>query len=212
MNRFDPNVIKAQIEHLLAEKERIDQAIVALQTALRNIEGFAQRELKLLKPGAGEVTLHDAVKRACMNMVDGITRQRVMNAIERTYPFLKPKSPSVAASLINLSKGDKPMIRVAIEGRGRSPSFYSTEEDTVHRLSGDEIEVLLDETAVKGTGGWQSLWSSLQKAFDKKTGQITLTATMRGRIYQYYHSYGSGGWQNRVVKVFRRELPHLFAA
>lgn len=212
MNRFDPNVIKAQIEHLLAEKERIDQAIVALQTALRNIEGFAQRELKLLEPGAGEVTLHDAVKRACMNMVDGITRQRVMNAIERTYPFLKPKSPSVAASLINLSKGDKPMIRVAIEGRGRSPSFYSSEGDTVHRLSGDEIEVLLDETAVKGTGGWQSLWSSLQKAYDKKTGQITLTATMRGRIYQYYHSYGSGGWQNRVVKVFRRELPHLFAA
>jgi len=212
VNRFDPNVIKAQIEHLLAEKERIDQAIVALQTALRNIEGFAQRELKLLEPGAGEVTLHDAVKRACMNMVDGITRQRVMNAIERTYPFLKPKSPSVAASLINLSKGDKPMIRVAIEGRGRSPSFYSSEGDTVHRLSGDEIEVLLDETAVKGTGGWQSLWSSLQKAYDKKTGQITLTATMRGRIYQYYHSYGSGGWQNRVVKVFRRELPHLFAA
>ena len=104
------------------------------------------------------------------------------------------------------------MVRVAIEGRGRSPSFYSTEGDTVHRLSSDEIEALLDETAVKGTGGWQSLWSSLQKAFDKKTGQITLTATLRGRIYQYYHSYGSGGWQNRVMKVFRRELPHLFAA
>ncbi len=212
MNRFDPNVIEAQIEHLLAEKERIDQAIVSLQTALRNIEGLGQRELKLLEPGSGEVTLRDAVKRACMNMVDGITRQRVMNAIERAYPFLKPKSPSVAASLINLSRGDKPMIRVAIEGRGRSPSFYSTEGDTVHRLSGDEIAALLDETATKGTGGWQSLWSCLQKAFDKKTGQITLTATMRGRIYQYYHSYGSGGWQNRVMKVFRRELPHLFAA
>lgn len=212
MNRFDPNVIKAQIEHLLAEKERIDQAIVSLQTALRNIEGLGQRELKLFEPGSGEVTLHDAVKRVCMSMVDGITRQRVMSAIERTYPFLKPKSPSVAASLINLSKGDKPMVRVAIEGRGRSPSFYSTEGDTVHRLSSDEIEALLDETAVRGTGGWQSLWSSLQKAFDKKTGQITLTATLRGRIYQYYHSYGSGGWQNRVMKVFRRELPHLFAA
>ena len=212
MNRFDPNVIKAQIEHLLAEKERIDQAIVSLQTALRNIEGLGQRELKLFEPGSGEVTLHDAVKRVCMSMVDGITRQRVMSAIERTYPFLKPKSPSVAASLINLSKGDKPMVRVAIEGRGRSPSFYSTEGDTVHRLSSDEIEALLDKTAVRGTGGWQSLWSSLQKAFDKKTGQITLTATLRGRIYQYYHSYGSGGWQNRVMKVFRRELPHLFAA
>jgi len=212
VNRFDPNVIKAQIEHLLAEKERIDQAIESLQTALRNIQGIGQRELKLLEPGSAELTLHDAVKRACMNMVDGITRQRVMNAIERSYPFLKPKSPSVAASLINLSKGDKPMIRVAIEGRGRSPSFYSTEGDTVHRLSGDEISALLDESATKGTGGWQSLWSSLQKAFDKKTGQITLTTTMRARIYQYYHSYGSGGWQNRVMKVFRRELPHLFAA
>ena len=210
MSKFNPDVIKEQLENLLSERERIDQAIVSLQTALRNIEGFEQRELNLLEP-RGDVTLHDAVKRVCMSMIDGITRQRVINALERHQPFLRPKSPSVAASLINLAKGDKPMLRVAIEGRGRSPSFYSTEGDTVHSLSSEEIETLLDETATKGVGGWQSLWSALQKRFDKSSGSITLTPELRARIYHYYHSYGQGGWQNRVIKVFRRELPHLFA-
>jgi len=211
VSKFNPDVIKDQLENLLSERERIDQAIVSLQTALRNIEGLEQRELNLLEPRSGDVTLHDAVKRVCMSMIDGITRQRVINALERSQPFLRPKSPSVAASLINLAKGDKPMLRVAIEGRGRSPSFYSTEGDTVHSLSSEEIETLLDEAATKGVGGWQSLWSALQKRFDKSSGSITLTPELRARIYHYYHSYGQGGWQNRVIKVFRRELPHLFA-
>lgn len=210
MKSFDPEAIQAQIDNLLVERDRIDQAIVALQTAIHNIQGLEQRELRVLEPGVGEITLHDAVKRACMNMVDGITRQRVIIAIERIHPFFRPKSPSVAASLINLTKGDKPMLRVAIEGRGRSPSFYSTEGNTVHRLSSEEIETLLDETAIKGTGGWQSLWIALQKRFEKSSGNITLTPELRARIYHYYHSYGQGGWQNRVMKVFRRELPHLF--
>jgi len=184
---------------------------VALQTALRNMDGLEQRELKLLVPESGHITLYDAVKRVCLNMIDGITRQRVINAIEKSNPFLRPKSPSVAASLINLTKGEKPMLRVAIEGRGRSPSFYSSEGNTIHRLSSEEVETLLDETAIKGTGGWQSLWSALQKQFDKSSGHITLTPEQRARIYHYYHSYGQGGWQNRVMRVFRRELPHLFA-
>jgi len=211
VSKFDPSVIREQIENLLAERERIDRAIVALQDALRNIQGLGQRDLELLDPKLADVTLHDAVKRVCMNMVDGITRQRVVNALERSQPLLRPKSASVAATLINLAKGDKPMLRVVIEGRGRSPSFYSTEGDTIHRLSSEEVETLLDESAVKGVGGWQSLWSALQKRFDKSSGSITLTPELRARIYHYYHSYGQGGWQNRVMKVFRRELPHLFA-
>lgn len=203
-------MISTQIDNLLDERNRIDQAIVALQTAIRNMEGLVPRELKLLAPESGNVTLHDAVKRACLNMIDGITRQRVINAIEKSHPFLRPKSPSVAASLVNLTKGEKPMLKVAIGGRGRSPSFYSSEGDTIHRLSSEEVETLLDETAIKGTGGWQSLWGALQKRFDKSSGHITLTPELRARIYHYYHSYGQGGWQNRVMRVFRRELPHLF--
>ncbi len=174
MNRlFDPEAIKAQIANLLEDRQRIDQALNALQTALNNIEGLDQRQLNLAVPGVF--------------------------------------ADSVAASLINLAKGDNPMLKVAIKSRGRSPAFYSTEGTTVHRLSADEIETLMDETSIKGTGGWQSLWIALQKQFDKATGSIALTPELRARIYNYYH-YGTGGWQTRVMRVFRRELPHLFIA
>jgi hypothetical protein len=214
MNRlFDPEAIKAQIANLVADRERIDRAVEQLQAALRNVEGAGtgQSEFSIdLK--ASDTTLYDAVKRACIAMVDGITRQRVISHVEREHPFLKPKSPSVAASLINLTKGDHPMLRVAIEGKGRSPSFYSTQNTLVIQLSGDEIKGLFDENATKGTGGWQSLWLALQKNFDKASGSIKLSPELRARIYHYYHSYGQGGWQDKVKRVFRRELPHLFAS
>src|SRR5450759_362160 len=132
---FDPEIIRAQIENLKADRDRIDQAILSLESALRNIERFESGQVELpLATGESDMTLHDVVKKVCINMIDGITRQRVINAIEQEHPFLKPKSPSVAASLINLTKGDRPMLNVAIEGRGRSPSFYSTQVETVHRL------------------------------------------------------------------------------
>jgi len=64
----------------------------------------------------------------------------------------------------------------------------------------------------KVVGGWQSLWTVLQRKFDKATGTITLTPDLRARLYKYYHSYGTGGWQNKVRRVFRRDLPHLFTS
>src|SRR5256885_755710 len=75
MKKFDPAIIQGQIDGLLRERDQIDQAIVALQSALRNIEGIEQGELRLPDPSLPETTLHDAVKRACLGMVDGITRQ-----------------------------------------------------------------------------------------------------------------------------------------
>jgi hypothetical protein len=208
---FDPEPIKAQLANLIADRESLDRAIEALQSALRNVEGVAadQGEFSIdLK--ASDTTLHDAVRRACNKMMDGITRQRVIAEIEREHPLLKPKSPSVAASLINLSKGDHPMLHVAIEGQGRSPSFYSTQLITTHRLSAEEAKDLFDEATTKGTGGWQSLFSSLQKSFNKANAKINLSAEQRAKIYHYYRSYGGGGWQERIKRVFRRELPHLF--
>jgi hypothetical protein len=208
---FDPEPIKAQIENLIAERERIDRAINALQSALKNMEGVASNQAEFsIDLKASDTTLHDAVKRACLKMIDGITRQRVIADIEREHPFLKPKSASVAASLINLAKGEHPMLRVASVGKGRSPSFYSTEGEMTVRLSADEIEELIDPNNTKGTGGWQSLWIAVLKKFDKASGTIKLSEELRAKIYHYYHSYGSGGWQNKARKVFRRELPHIF--
>ena len=103
------------------------------------------------------------------------------------------------------------MLKLATEGHGRTPSYYSTEGDITVRLSADEISVLTDGSALKGTGGWQSLWAALLKQFDKATGNITLTPALRARIYQYYH-YGEGGWQTKVMRIFRREFPQLFVS
>ena len=209
---FDPEAIRTQIVNLAADRARIDHAIESLEDALRSIERMDSAQPHLpFDPTVSEMTLHDAVKRCCNAMVDGITRQGVVKMIEVNYPHLRPKSASVAASLVNLTKGEQPALNVAIEGKGRSPSFYSTAGDTVIKLAQDEIEGLLDETATHGTGGWQSLWAALLKKFDKSKGTITLTPELRARIYRYYREYGSGGWQNKVKRVFRRELPHLFS-
>jgi hypothetical protein len=211
---FDPAAIKAQISNLEADRDRIEQAIEALQAALRNIEKIQphQPQFRFERSQSSDVSLLDAVKHICFEMVDGITRQRVVSAIERQFPGIKPNPSSVSAALINLSKGSQPMLQVALEGQGRSPTLYSIEGTLEVKLFSDEIEALMDETAIKGSGGWQSLWGTLQHSFDKATGYIKLTAELRAKIYIYYHSYGQGGWQTRVKRVFRREFPHLFRA
>ena len=210
---FDPDVIRVQIANLEVDRERINRAIESLQNALHSIEKLEAPQVEFAWDGSvQETTLNDAVKRACMAMIDGITRQRVISAIERAHPGLHPKSASVAASLVNLTKGDTPSLFVAVEGKGRSPAFYSTQGDTtILHLSSDEIEALLDEAAIRGSGGWQSLWHALLKSFNKAKGTLALTAELRARVFNYYHSYGGGGWQNRAKRIFRRELPHLFA-
>lgn len=211
MSRFEPEAIKAQIANLVAERERIDNTIRSLEAALQSIQGvqFRQNELEVSNLKAEGLTLQDAVRQSCNDLIDGITRQRVLRLIENRYPFFKPVSSSVAASLINLAKGPNPTLRIAIEGRGRSPAFYTTEGDTTHKLTADESKELLDRSNIKGSGGWQSLYISLQKNFDKASGNITLTPEQRARIFHYYHC-GGGGWQDRTRRVFRRELPHLF--
>lgn len=209
---YDTEAINAQIERLKLERDRIDQAIRGLELAQSSMTGASgiQRELPLIKPSNAEVSLFDAVRTACMEMVDGITRQRVILAIERAHPFLKPNPSSVAAAMVNLSKGPDPLLHLTESGSGRRPAVYSTEGEMVLKLSSDEIEGLTDINALKGTGGWQSLWSAMLKNFDKSTGSIRLAPQLRARIQNYYRSYGVGGWQNKVRRVFRRHLPHLF--
>jgi hypothetical protein len=210
---FDPDVIRTQITNLAADRDRIDRAIESLEEALRSIEKLESPQTELpLEPGGAETTLHDAVRAACMAMVDGITRQRVITALERSYPGLRPKSASVAASLANLAKGEQPILRVAIEGKGRSPSSFTTEGDMTLQLSSDEITALTDPHAIHGTGGWQSLWSAMLKNFDKAKGTLVLTPELRARIFHYYHTYGVGGWQNKIKRLMRRHLPHMFVS
>jgi hypothetical protein len=207
---FDTEALRTQIANLKVDRDRIDQAIHALEAALRNIESIEtyQGEFEL-DPLGPDVTVQEAVKQSCSTMIDGITRQRVLDDIERRYPLLKPNSSSVSAALINLAKGDNPMLRRATEGRGRSPSVYSADGEIVIQLNSEEISGLMEP--INGVGGWQSLWSTFQEQFDKSKGEITLSPSLRAKLYYYFHSYGGGGYQGRVRRVFRRTLPHLFS-
>ncbi len=207
---FDPEAIKAQIANLIADRERIDQTIHALEAALTSIENPTPGQSHL--PLDPDISLQDAVKQVCLRMIDAITRQRVTRTIERAYPLLKPNPSSVAASLANLSKGENAMLKIAVEGRGSAPTVYSTEGDTILRLNSQEIKELLDESALRGTGGWQSLWLALLRNFDKAKGELRLTPELRARIQRYYQDYGVGGWQARIKRVLKREVPHLFVA
>jgi hypothetical protein len=206
---FDSAAIREQITNLTADRDRMNGAIQALEEALQSIESEASSQPNLRL--ASNISLNDAVKKVCIKMEDAITRQRVVSAVESVY-FLKPNPSSVAAALTNLSQGENPMLKIVTHGRGSAPTVYSTEGDMTLRLNADEIKTLTDPTAIRGTGGWQSLWTALQKKFDKAAGQITLTPELRARIWQYYHNYGTGGWQTRTKQVFRRQLPHLFVA
>src|ERR1035438_3040723 len=151
---FDSATIRAQIENLQSDRERIDQAIRSLEAALRSMEDLNshQKEFPLFDPNASQdTTVLDAVKHACLDMVDDITRQRVLSRIERQYPALKPNSSSVSAALINLAKGESPMLRIATEGRGRSPSVYSAQDAITIQLNSDEIAGLMEP--INGVGG-----------------------------------------------------------
>jgi len=210
--RFDPEAIRAQIGNLMEERDQIDQTIRSLESALQSIDGVhvKQREFSEGFNPSG-MTLHDAVKKACTGLIDGITRQRVIHVIERDYPFFKPKSSSVAAALVNLTKSDPPILRIAIEGRGRSPALYTTEGNTTHKLSAEESKELIGEGVTRGIGGWQSLFTSLQNSYDKAAGTVVLTPKQRAEIYNYYR-YTSGGFQDKLKRIFRRSLPHLFVS
>ena len=208
---LDPEVIREQLEKWKADRDRLDQAIAALQQILNGMEGRGiQRLLALPSAEDAEISLLDAVRGACMKLVDGITRQRVIQTIERMHPFLAPNPSSVAAALLNLSKGPNPLLHLAEPGSGSRPAVYSTEGEMVLKLNSEEIAALNDIRAIRGVGGWQSLWKTLRCLFSKADGTIRLDPARRARILHYYKSYGIGGWQNKVRSVFKRHLPHMF--
>jgi hypothetical protein len=209
---FDVDVIRSQIENLRQDRDRIDKTISALELALHSHQGVGEEQLPLALKGQSNFILQDAVQKVCLALIDGITRQRVTDTIAKYYPGENPVPSSVSAALINFSRGDTAILNVAIEGSGRSPTVYSVLGTVAVKLTAEEERVLVDPGILHGTGGWQNLWRRLQKSFDKSTGEITLTPELRAKLYQYYTSYGVGGWQAKVKAVFRRSLSHLFTS
>jgi hypothetical protein len=74
-------------------------------------------------------------------------------------------------------------------------------------LNPGEMEVLFrQDPRTKRNGGYQSLLVRLQKNTNQSTGALTLTDSDLERIPRYAFDYGNGGWEARLMSIFRRHL------
>ena len=74
-------------------------------------------------------------------------------------------------------------------------------------LSAGEIDVLfLQHPRTERRGGYQSFLVQLQRKTDRATGCLRLSAYDLERIPRYAFSYGNGGWENRLRRIFERHL------
>ncbi len=74
-------------------------------------------------------------------------------------------------------------------------------------LNSAEKEVLFrQDPATQRNGGYQSLLVRLQNNTDRTTGALSLTSRDLERIPRYAFDYGNGGWEGRLMSIFRRHL------
>ena len=75
------------------------------------------------------------------------------------------------------------------------------------KLNGTEIaELNRQNPTTEGDGGFQGLLVSLQGRLDLNTGELILTCEDLEKIPRYAYDYKSGGWQDRLERIFLREL------
>ena len=58
------------------------------------------------------------------------------------------------------------------------------------------------EKPANGQGGFQNLIRRLQDGYTKESGIVEMTHQDHDRIIKAIDSYGQGGWQDRLLKVF----------
>jgi len=74
-------------------------------------------------------------------------------------------------------------------------------------LNPEELELLFrQDPATKDDGGWQRLLVTLQELTDETTGEIVIPPRIIERIQRYAFDYGQGGWEERLVGIFGRNL------
>ncbi|MDE0344247.1 MAG: hypothetical protein OXH76_00690 [Boseongicola sp.] len=75
------------------------------------------------------------------------------------------------------------------------------------KLTTEEIaELDLQDPHSKRDGGFQSLMVDLQNRLDRDAHELSLSDGDLERIPRYAFDYKNGGWQNRLVQIFGREL------
>lgn len=75
-------------------------------------------------------------------------------------------------------------------------------------LTSEEATELL---APHGDGGHQDLQDNLRAQLSGSNRTLALTDTQLGKIIRYMTQYGSGGFQSRLLKAFKRPLIDLIS-
>lgn len=74
-------------------------------------------------------------------------------------------------------------------------------------LTNDEIAVLdRQDPNTASDGGFQGFIVDLAQRVDRGTGQLMLNGDDLERIPRYAFDYGQGGWEDRLTRVFGRNL------
>lgn len=70
-------------------------------------------------------------------------------------------------------------------------------------LNDEDLEVFSRQ--INGKGGWQSLLRSLAAS---RRGRVqSLSETQYERVARYAMKYGSGGWQDRLLRLIQKFRP-----
>ena len=68
-----------------------------------------------------------------------------------------------------------------------------------------DVEELMD-TSTNGSGGFQSLISSLQSCVDEDDETIELYVYDVEQIIRYANCYGNGGWEDKLAAIFDSDV------
>jgi len=72
--------------------------------------------------------------------------------------------------------------------------------------SAEIAELFIQPAHTEKDGGFQSLLVGMQGKIDRSTGKISLSVEELDRIPRYAFDYRNGGWENRLITIFRRTL------
>ncbi len=202
---FDRKNILAQRERLIAERNRIENAIGAIDLYLSAMGSDENTAYSLMKP-----TLTNAVRKICHELETKITRTRVMKELESRFPQIDASDSSVAAILSTMASSAPRTLYVEIKGSGRRAAEYGISEPRRFQLNATEAKILLHPDRTVGTGGWQSLFKKLQNNYDRDTKELTFPDSLKTQIYSYLIRYGAGGYQSHLKKILVRHVPEIF--
>jgi hypothetical protein len=74
-------------------------------------------------------------------------------------------------------------------------------------LTPGEMAVLFrQDPRTQKDGGFQGLLVSLEKRIDRSSGHLDLTPDDLEKIPRYAFDYKNGGWEDRLMAIFSREL------